>query len=143
MPLLNSEELLILDEEELDQRLPPEDPQGNEAFTARWDQNRTLKHVCTALSVLVVMAFGAVVVLAMRPPIVRYIRIDSIGRATAIQYSDLNYTPKEGEVRRFLEDYAKYSYTLLRSTVQTSYKYRFYFLDRNRKICKPNESLKS
>ncbi len=40
--------------------------------------------------------------LAHRPIANRYIRIDEMGRAQAIQYSDLNYSPREGEVRTYL-----------------------------------------
>jgi type IV secretion system protein VirB5 len=58
----------------------------------------------------------------------RYIRIDEIGRATAIQYSDLNYSPREGEVRTYLTDWANYRYTINRETVAKKYPMNYYFL---------------
>jgi type IV secretion system protein VirB5 len=53
--------------------------------------------------------------LALRPIANRYIRIDEMGRAQAIQYSDLNYSPREGEVRTYLTDWANYRYTVTSS----------------------------
>lgn len=50
--------------------------------------------------------------LANGPVVNRYIRNDKMGRAQAIQYSDLNYTPREDEVRTYLTDWAKYRYTI-------------------------------
>ncbi len=47
--------------------------------------------------------------LAHRPIANRYIRIDEMGRAQAIQYSDLNYSPREGEVRTYLTDWGELS----------------------------------
>jgi hypothetical protein len=52
--------------------------------------------------------------LARRPIANRHIRIDEMGRAQAIQYSDLNYSPREGEVRTYLTDWANYRYTINR-----------------------------
>ena len=36
----------------------------------------------------------------------RYIRIDEAGRAMPIAYNDLDYSPREGEIRTFLTDWA-------------------------------------
>ena len=55
--------------------------------------------------------------LARRPIANRYIRIDEMGRAQAIQYSDLNYSPREGEVRTYLTDWANYRYTINRDVI--------------------------
>jgi type IV secretion system protein VirB5 len=66
--------------------------------------------------------------LAHRPIANRYIRIDEMGRAQAIQYSDLNYSPREGEVRTYLTDWANYRYTISRDTVAKKYPLNYYFL---------------
>ena len=58
----------------------------------------------------------------------RYIRIDEMGRAQAIQYSDLNYSPREGEVRTYLTDWANYRYTISRDTIAKKYPLNYYFL---------------
>ncbi len=43
-------------------------------------------------------------------------------------YSDLNYSPREGEVRTYLTDWANYRYTLNRETVAKKYPLNYYFL---------------
>jgi type IV secretion system protein VirB5 len=55
-------------------------------------------------------------------------RIDEMGRAQAIQYSDLNYSPREGEVRTYLTDWANYRYTISRDTIAKKYPLNYYFL---------------
>jgi len=69
--------------------------------------------------------------LAHRPIANRYIRIDEMGRAQAIQYSDLNYSPREGEVRTYLTDWANYRYTISRDTIAKKYPLNYYFLSGN------------
>jgi type IV secretion system protein VirB5 len=66
--------------------------------------------------------------LARRPIANRYIRIDEMGRAQAIQYSDLNYSPREGEVRTYLTDWANYRYTINRDVIAKKYPLNYYFL---------------
>jgi type IV secretion system protein VirB5 len=51
-----------------------------------------------------------------------------MGRAQAIQYSDLHYSPREGEVRTYLTDWANYRFTLNRDTVGKKYPLNYYFL---------------
>jgi type IV secretion system protein VirB5 len=51
-----------------------------------------------------------------------------MGRAQAIAYSDLNYSPREGEVRTYLTDWANYRYTISRDTVAKKYPLNYYFL---------------
>jgi len=54
--------------------------------------------------------------------------IDEMGRAQAIQYSDLNYSPREGEVRTYLTDWANYRYTVNRDVIAKKYPLNYYFL---------------
>ena len=51
-----------------------------------------------------------------------------MGRAQAIQYTDLNYSPREGEVRTYLTDWANYRFTIGRDTIATKYPLNYYFL---------------
>jgi type IV secretion system protein VirB5 len=51
-----------------------------------------------------------------------------MGRAQAIQYTDLNYSPREGEVRTYLTDWANYRYTISRDTIGKKYPLNYYFL---------------
>ncbi len=54
-----------------------------------------------------------------------------MGRAQAIQYSDLNYSPREGEIRTYLTDWANYRYTINRETIAKKYPLNYYFLSSN------------
>ena len=71
---------------------------------------------------------GLIFSLAHRPIANRYIRIDEMGRAQAIAYTDLNYSPREGEVRTYLTDWANYRYTISRDTIAKKYPLNYYFL---------------
>ncbi len=51
-----------------------------------------------------------------------------MGRAQAIAYTDLNYSPREGEVRTYLTDWANYRYTINRDTIAKKYPLNYYFL---------------
>ena len=101
---------------------------ANEVYAAHYNERKTSRIVIGGLSFLLVGAFASMVVLAHKPTINRYIRIDEMGKAQAIQYSDLNYSPREGEVRTYLTDWANYRYTLNRETVAKKYPLNYYFL---------------
>ncbi len=51
-----------------------------------------------------------------------------MGRAQAIQYSDLNYSPREGEVRTYLTDWVNARYTISPDTIAKKYPTNYYFL---------------
>ena len=101
---------------------------ANEVYAAHYNERKTSRIVIGGLSVLLLGAFASIVALAHKPVINRYIRIDEMGKAQAIQYSDLNYSPREGEVRTYLTDWANYRYTLNRETVAKKYPLNYYFL---------------
>ena len=101
---------------------------ANEVYAAHYNERRTSRIVIGGLSVLLLGAFASIIALAHKPVINRYIRIDEMGKAQAIQYSDLNYSPREGEVRTYLTDWANYRYTLNRETVAKKYPLNYYFL---------------
>ena len=101
---------------------------ANEVYAAHYNERRTSRIVIGGLSVLLLGSFASIVALAHKPVINRYIRIDEMGKAQAIQYSDLNYSPREGEVRTYLTDWANYRYTLNRETVAKKYPLNYYFL---------------
>ena len=101
---------------------------ANEVYAAHYNERKTSRMVIGGLSVLLLGAFASIVALAHKPVINRYIRIDEMGKAQAIQYSDLNYSPREGEVRTYLTDWANYRYTLNRETVAKKYPLNYYFL---------------
>ncbi len=101
---------------------------ANEKYVGFYAERRLSRMVITAESVLLLASFGVIVSLAHRPVQNRYVRIEDIGRAQAIQYSDLNYSPREGEVRTYLTDWANYRYTINRETVSKKYPMNYYFL---------------
>jgi type IV secretion system protein VirB5 len=101
---------------------------ANEVYAAHYNERRTSRIIIGGLSILLLGSFASIVALAHKPTINRYIRIDDMGKAQAIQYSDLSYSPREGEVRTYLTDWANYRYTLNRDTVAKKYPLNYYFL---------------
>lgn len=75
------------------------DQVGNEVYSSHYAERKLSRFIIGTQSVLLLGAFGLIFSLAHRPIANRYIRIDEMGRAQAIQYTDLNYSPREGEVR--------------------------------------------
>jgi type IV secretion system protein VirB5 len=101
---------------------------ANEKYIGFYAERKLSRIVIGAGSVLLLGSFGVIVSFAHRPVQTRYIRIDDMGKATAIQYSDLAYSPREGEVRTYLTDWANYRYTVNRETISKKYPMNYYFL---------------
>jgi len=101
---------------------------ANEKYVGLYAERKLSRLVIGMGSVLLLGSFGVIVSLAHRPVQNRYIRIDEMGKATAIQYSDLAYSPREGEVRTYLTDWANYRYTINRDTIAKKYPMNYYFL---------------
>src|ERR1700735_4827654 len=101
---------------------------GNEVYASHYAERKLSRFIIGTQTVLLLGAFGLIFSLAHRPIANRYIRIDEMGRAQAIAYSDLNYSPREGEVRTYLTDWANYRYTISRDTVAKKYPLNYYFL---------------
>lgn len=117
----------------VDAQLSPEqsllvDRIGNEVYSSHYAERKAYRFILGCGSVVLVASLGMNLLLANRPTINRYIRIDEMGRAQAIQYSDLNYSPREGEVRTYLNDWANYRYTINRDVVAKKYPLNYYFL---------------
>jgi len=104
---------------------------GNEVYASHYAERKLSRFVIGTETVLLLGAFGLIFSLAHRPIANRYIRIDEMGRAQAIAYADLNYSPREGEVRTYLTDWANYRYTLSRDTIAKKYPLNYYFLSQN------------
>src|SRR6266700_865993 len=101
---------------------------GNEVYASHYSERRVSRFIIGTEAVLLLGAFGAILSLAHRPTMTRYIRIDEMGRAQAIQYSDLNYSPREGEIRTYLTDWTNYRYTISRDTIAKKYSLNYYFM---------------
>ena len=104
------------------------DVTGSEIYTAHYHERRVLRTAVSVLAAVTLMLGGSVIQLANRPIKYRYIRIDDVGRATAITYNDLDYSPREAEIRTFLTDWATFRYSMLRNTVAKTYPRNYYFL---------------
>jgi type IV secretory pathway TrbF-like protein len=57
------------------------------------------------------------------------IRIDEVGRASAISYASLTYTPQAPELKYFLVQFVTRHYSRMRATVRVQYAESLYFLD--------------
>src|SRR6202046_5929712 len=116
-----------------DVRLSPKqslltDEIGNEVYASHYAERRLARFIIGTETVLLLASMGLIFSLGHRPIANRYIRIDEMGRAQAIAYSDLNYSPREGEVRTYLTDWANYRYTIGRDTIGKKYPLNYYFL---------------
>ena len=101
---------------------------GNEVYASHYAERKAYRFIIGCGTVLLLGSMGFNLSLARRPIANRYIRIDEMGRAQAIQYSDLNYSPREGEVRTYLTDWANYRYTVNRDVIAKKYPLNYYFL---------------
>jgi len=120
----------------IEQPLTPEqallaDQIGNEVYASHYAERKAYRLLIGCGTVLLCGSMWLNFSLAHRPVVNRYIRIDEMGRAQAIQYSDLDYTPREGEVRTYLTDWANYRYTINRDTIATKYPLNYYFLSQS------------
>jgi type IV secretion system protein VirB5 len=104
---------------------------GNEIYVSHYAERKAYRLILACGAVLLCGSMGLNFSLTRRPLVNRYIRIDEMGRAQAIQYSDLNYSPREGEIRTYLTDWANYRYTISRETIAKKYPLNYYFLSGN------------
>jgi len=104
---------------------------GNEVYASHYAERKAYRFILACGTVLLCGSMWLNFSLARRPLVNRYIRIDEMGRAQAIQYSDLDYTPREGEVRTYLTDWANYRYTINRDTIASKYALNYYFLSQS------------
>lgn len=118
-PILSPEQALLTDQI------------SNEVYASHYAERKAYRFILACGTVLLCGSMWLNFSLARRPLVNRYVRIDEMGRAQAIQYSDLDYTPREGEVRTYLTDWANYRYTINRDTIAKKYPLNYYFLSGN------------
>ena len=104
-PMLSREQTLLTDQI------------GNEVYASHYAERKAYRLIVACGTALLCGSMWLNLSLARRPVVNRYVRIDEMGRAQAIQYSDLNYSPREGEVRTYLNDWTNYRYTSLRCPI--------------------------
>lgn len=101
---------------------------GNEVYSSHYAERKAYRIIIGCGTILLLSSMGLNFALVHRPVADRYVRIDEMGRAQAIQYSDLSYSPREGEVRTYLTEWANYRYTISRDTIAKKYPLNYYFL---------------
>lgn len=104
---------------------------GNEVYASHYAERKAYRLIITCGAILLCGSMGMNFFLAHRPVADRFIRIDEMGRAQAIEYSDLNYSPREGEVRTYLTDWANYRFTINRDVIVKKYPMNYYFLSQS------------
>ena len=95
----------------IDRSITPEqalltDTIGNEVYAAHYSERKAYRFIIGCGTVILLGSLCMNFSLAHRPIANWYIRIDEMGRAQAIAYTDLDYSPREGEVRTYLTDWA-------------------------------------
>lgn len=105
------------------------DVTATEIYTSHYTERRTLRAVIYSLAAVVLIQTIGLFHLADKRTVYRYIRINEMGQAAPISYNDLDYSPREGEIRTFLTEWATDRYTRLRDTVGKTYPRNFYFLN--------------
>ena len=101
---------------------------GNEVYASHYAERKAYRFIIGSGTILLIGSMWVNFSLARRPIEDRYIRIDEMGRAQAIQYTDLTYSPREGEVRTYLTDWANYRFTINRDVIVKKYPLNYYFL---------------
>ncbi|GAC1699908.1 MAG: hypothetical protein NVS9B4_00250 [Candidatus Acidiferrum sp.] len=105
------------------------DTVSGEVYSAQYHERRTMRFALIAVATVMLVQAVVIERYAMRPAETRWVRINELGQATPIAYSDLNYTPKEGEIRAALAQWAGYRYSRLASSVSKAYPRNYLFLN--------------
>jgi type IV secretion system protein VirB5 len=93
--------------------------------------NRYLQLALLCLSVVAVGLIGLTLRIQRAAQQVKplVIRIDDVGRATAVTEASLMYTPQAPELKYFLVQFVTAHYSRMRATVRQQYAQSLYFLD--------------
>ena len=112
--------------------LPPiqQDEIAEEVFAARRYAKRLTRTVVMSQSIVIVLFALIIYGLAVRPPKRIYIKLDQLGRATPVKYSDLeHYTPDAAVAKSYLADWATFRYGRLRASVLKTFPKNYLFLE--------------
>jgi type IV secretion system protein VirB5 len=86
--------------------------------------------VVMSQSILLVLFGLCIVGLAMRPARRIYIKVDQVGRATPVKYSDLeHYTPDAAVAKTYLTDWATFRFGRLRASALKTFPKNYLFLE--------------
>jgi type IV secretion system protein VirB5 len=107
-----------------------QDEVAEEVFAARQYAKRLTRTVVMGQSILLVLFGLCIYGLATRPAKRVYIKLDQLGRATPVQYQDLeHYTPDAAVTKNYLSDWATFRFSRLRATVLKTFPKNYLFLD--------------
>jgi len=107
-----------------------QDAVAEEVYAARNYTKRITRTVVMTQGIVIVLLGLAVFGLAIRPAKRVYIKIDDVGRATPVKYSDLeHYTPDAAVAKNYLSDWAMFRYSRLRATVLKTFPKNYLFLE--------------
>jgi len=123
---------LVSTEEQESERLPAirQDEIAEEVFAARLYAKRLTRTVVMAQSILLVLFGLCIYGLAIRPAKRVYIKLDQLGRATPVKYSDLeHYTPDAAVAKSYLADWATFRFGRLRASVLKTFPQNYLFLE--------------
>jgi type IV secretion system protein VirB5 len=124
-------ELICTDEEEIAE-LPPikNDAIAEEVFAARRYAKKLTRTVVIGQSILLVLFGLCIYGLAVRPPKRIDVKLDQLGRATPVKYSDLeHYTPDAAVAKTYLADWAQFRFGRLRASILKTFPKNYLFLD--------------
>lgn len=110
-------------------KLADADIVATEVYTSHYNERRIMRAIIYTLAAVVLVQAVGLLHLADKHIVYRYIRINEMGQAAPISYNDLDYSPREGEIRTFLTEWATDRYARLRDTVAKTYPTNFYFLN--------------
>jgi len=129
---MSAQTTIIPTDERETAQFPPvqQDAIAEEVFAARRYAKRLTRTVVMAQSILLLLFGLCIYGLATRPARRIYIKIDDVGRATPVKYSDLeHYTPDAAVARTYLADWATFRYGRLRASVLKTFPKNYLFLD--------------
>lgn len=107
-----------------------QDAVAEEVYAARNYTKRITRTVVMTQGIVIVLLGLVVFGLAIRPAKRVYIKIDDVGRATPVKYSDLeHYTPDAAVAKTYLSDWATFRYARLRATVLKTFPKNYLFLE--------------
>jgi type IV secretory pathway TrbF-like protein len=98
-----------------------------------WNQvvNRhlILALLCVSAVVVALTVMSGYAMYQSRDPKLVFVRLESIGRATALNPMDFAYTPQENDLKYFLDQFIVKHFARIRATVRRDYAESLYFLD--------------
>ena len=122
--------LVPTDEQEVLLEPIQQDQIAEEVFAARKYAKRLTRTVVISQSILLVLFGLCIVGLTMRPARHVYVKVDAVGRATPVKYSDLeHYTPDAAVAKTYLTDWAQFRFGRLRASVLKTFPKNYLFLE--------------